>query len=107
MRCGKLDSAIELVRVVVHRLAEQSTATEAVGWIAVKTPVGRVQLRARVGSEHAKAQHARRDDNKAHCCDVANNDFDAARIAAANNLLVTHRRLRTNDRGQAFACKAA
>ena len=73
---------------------------------AVKTPAGRARLRERVVVEHANAQHARRYDKQARYCGVAKNDFDAGRIAAANNLLGMDRKLRARD-ADAEAIQAA
>jgi hypothetical protein len=63
---------------------------------ATATPEGRARLRERAGIEHVNAHHARRYGHQARYCGIPKNDFDAARIAAVNNLLVMDRRLRAS-----------
>jgi len=64
---------------------------------AAKTAEGRARLRQRVGVEHANARYARLSRGRARYVGVAKNDFDAGRIAAANNLMALDRKLRAKE----------
>jgi len=79
------------VNILPHEALMQRSAEQA------KTPEGRARLRERVKVEHANARHAQRNHGRARYVGVAKNDFDAARIAAANNLLRMDLRQRQAD----------
>ena len=64
---------------------------------AAKTAEGRARLRQRVRVEHANARYARLSRGRARYVGVAKNDFDAGRIAAANNLMALDRKLRAKE----------
>ena len=59
-----------------------------------KSAEGRARLRERVKVEHANARQARKSGGKARYVGILKNDFDANRIAAANNLQLLDRRYR-------------
>ena len=74
-----------------HEELAQATAKTA------RTPAGRARLRERVKVEHANARQARKSGGRARYVGVAKNDFDANRIAAANNLQLLDRRWRAAE----------
>lgn len=85
---GEKDPPGRSITILPYEALHQQSTQHA------KTAEGRARLRERVKVEHANAHHARRSQGRARYRGVAKNDFDAARIAAVNNLLVLDRRLR-------------